>query len=232
MILMWFQITARFFYPVFSIQQKENHMQTSLKLIAFGLAALCAGTAAAQQTPGSAWMVRARAVHLDFDNGQSAGLPLGGTTRIEAENRWIPEADISYFFTPNLAAELVLTYPQKIDISVGGQKAGTVKALPPSLLLQYHFTGMGAFKPYAGLGVNYTRFYKRNNILDNGASVEKNSFGLAGQIGFDYALNRNWSLNLDAKYIQMDTDVHVGGNKVGRVDLDPMLYGIGVGYRF
>ena len=113
-----------------------------------------------------------------------------------------------------------------------GVKSGTIKALPPSLLLQYHFTDLGAFKPYVGAGLNYTVFYNRNNILNGAAEVDRSSFGLTGQIGFDYALNKNWFLNLDVKYVQMNTDVKVNGAKVGKVDLDPMLYGIGVGYRF
>lgn len=207
-------------------------MQKSLKLAALGLALSAALPVAAQQASEGNWMVRGRAVYLDWDNGQSSGLPLGGTTKVEAENRWIPEVDITYFFTKNIAAELVLTYPQKIDIDVGGTKHGTIKALPPSLLLQYHFTDLGAFKPYVGAGLNYTRFYKRNNILGGAAEVEKDSFGWTGQIGFDVALNKNWSINVDAKYVKIDTDVKVGGSKVGHVDLDPWLLGIGIGYRF
>lgn len=206
-------------------------MRNSLKLVALGIA-LCASPVLAQQASEGNWMVRSRAVSLDFDNGQSSGLPLGGTTKIEADDRWIPEVDITYFFTRNIAAELVLTYPQKIDIKVGGSKQGTIKALPPSLLLQYHFTDWGAFKPYLGAGINYTRFTKRDHILGGAASVDKDSFGWAAQIGFDYMLSKNWSLNLDVKYVRMDTDVRVGGTKVGRVDLDPILYGVGVGYRF
>ena len=207
-------------------------MQKSLQLAALGLALSAALPVAAQQASEGNWMVRGRAVYLDWDNGQRSGLPLGGTTKVEAENRWIPEVDISYFFTRNIAAELVLTYPQKIDIDVGGTKQGTIKALPPSLLLQYHFTDLGAFKPYVGAGLNYTRFYKRNNILDGAAEVEKDSFGWTGQIGFDVALNKNWSINVDAKYVKIDTDVKVGGSKVGHVDLDPWLLGVGIGYRF
>jgi len=207
-------------------------MQKSLQLAALGLALSAALPVAAQQPSEGNWMVRGRAVYLDWDNGQRSGLPLGGTTKVEAENRWIPEVDISYFLTRNIAAELVLTYPQKIDIDVGGTKQGTIKALPPSLLLQYHFTDLGAFKPYVGAGLNYTRFYKRNNILDGAAEVEKDSFGWTGQIGFDVALNKNWSINVDAKYVKIDTDVKVGGSKVGHVDLDPWLLGVGIGYRF
>ncbi|MDR2452183.1 MAG: outer membrane beta-barrel protein [Candidatus Accumulibacter sp.] len=206
-------------------------MQHSLKLIALGLG-LCAGFPVLAQQEGS-WLVRGRAVYLDFDNGQSSTLKrnLAGT-KVEADSRWIPEVDISYFFTRNIAAELVLTYPQKIHIDVGGQRAGTIKALPPSLLAQYHFTNFGAFKPYVGAGLNYTIFSRRSNILGHAASVSKNSFGLVGQVGFDYAFSRNWSFNVDAKYVQMDTDVKVLGQKVGSIDLNPWLIGIGVGYRF
>lgn len=178
------------------------------------------------------WMVRARAVYLDFHNGQANGLPLGGATRIEGENRWIPEVDISYFFTPNIAAELVLTYPQRVDISVGGATAGKVRALPPSLLVQYHFTQFGAFRPYIGAGVNYTHFSKRNNILNGAASIDRSSVGLVAQLGFDYMIDRNWGVNLDVKYVRMNTDVTVGGAKVGKINLNPVTAGVGVTYRF
>ena len=99
-------------------------------------------------------------------------------------------------------------------------------------MLQYHFTDLGAFKPYVGLGLNYTIFYQTNNILGGAASINNNSFGVAGQIGFDYALTRNWQLNVDLKWIQMATDVSVLGNKVGTVNLNPLTVGVGVGYRF
>lgn len=180
----------------------------------------------AQADEGS-FMVRARAVFLDFHNGQN-DLPV----KVEADNRWIPEVDLSYFFTPNFAAELVLTYPQNIDIKVAGAKAGTIKALPPSLMFQYHVTQLGAFKPYVGLGLNYTFFTKHDNILGGAAAVDGSSWGVAGQVGFDYMLTKNVSLNLDVKYIQMDTDVKVGGNKIGTLDLNPITAGIGIGYRF
>jgi outer membrane protein len=177
-----------------------------------------------------AWMVRARAVSLNFSNGQADNL--AQTAKVEADNRWIPEVDISYFFTKNIAAELVLTYPQNVDIKVNGVKNGTVKALPPSLLLQYHFTDFGAFKPYVGGGVNYTLFSDRNNILNRTASLDSSSTGLVGQVGFDYALTKNVSLNFDVKYAQMNSNVTLNGSKIGKLNLNPTMVGIGVGYRF
>lgn len=196
------------------------------KILAAALASvgLLSGAAFADEGP---FMVRARAVYVDFANGQN-----GMAARVEADSRWIPEVDLSYFFTPNIAAELVLTYPQEVDIKVNGSKEGTIKALPPSLMLQYHFTQLGAFKPYVGLGVNYTFFFKRKNILNGAGEVDSSSIGPAAQVGFDYALTKNWSLNLDVKYIKMDTEVKVSGGRLGTLDLNPVTAGIGVGYRF
>ena len=202
---------------------------TLIKFTALALACAAALPAAAQQTGDGNWLIRGRAVSIDFANDQSKTVK---TLDITADDRWIPELDITYFFTKNLAAELVLTYPQNVDIKAGSTKIGTIKALPPSLMLQYHFTDFGAFKPYVGAGVNYTYFSKRDHILDGAASVERDSWGLAAQLGFDYALDKNWSLNLDVKYIQMDTDVRVGGTKIGTLDLNPITWGVGVGYRF
>ena len=199
-------------------------------LMSVGL--LSASGVQAQTVETGSFMVRARAVYLGWENGQSGGLPLGGHTKVTAQSLWIPEVDFTYFFTKNIAAELVLTYPQDININVGGAKAGTISALPPSLLLQYHFTDMGALKPYVGVGLNYTMFYKKNNILDGAASVSNSSVGAVGQIGFDYMLDKNWGLNVDLKYIQMSTNVYVQDQKVGKVNLNPLTVGVGVSYRF
>jgi outer membrane protein len=191
------------------------------------LAALCvltSGTAMAQQQDGK-WQVRLRAVHLDSANKDTTGLGLS------INNKTIPELDISYYFTPNFAAELILTYPQKHDVRSNGAKIGTLKHLPPTLLAQYHVTGLGAFKPYVGAGINYTRF-SSVNVLGGGADVKRNSWGPALQVGFDYALNKNWSLNFDVKKVYIKTDVLAAGVKAGTFKVDPVLVGVGVGYRF
>jgi outer membrane protein len=53
-------------------------------------------------------------------------------TDISVNDKWLPEVDISYFFTPNIAAELILTYPQRQDVSstAHGGKLGTIKVDP------------------------------------------------------------------------------------------------------
>jgi outer membrane protein len=175
-------------------------------------------------------MVRVRATNLNWDNGQTSTVQ---ALDVNAKDKTIPEFDISYFFNKNIAAELVLTYPQKVDLRAGSTKIAEVKALPPTLLLQYHFTDFGPLKPYVGAGVNYTRFssYKDLNSGLN-TSADKSSVGLAAQVGADYMLTKNWGINLDVKYIKIKTEVYSAGTHVGNLDLSPIATSVGVTYKF
>ena len=187
--------------------------------------------AQAQSSSENPWMVRVRAVDLLWTNGQSGSVVQG--SNVKARDQIIPELDVSYFFTKNIAAELVLTYPQSIQIDAGGNKLGTIKALPPSLLLQYHFTNFGAFKPYVGAGVNYTIFSSRNNLSGGAYSVDSSSFGAVGQVGMDYMFDKNWGLNVDLKYATMSTNVtDTAGANVGKLTLNPWMPAVGVTYKF
>ncbi|WP_227818166.1 OmpW/AlkL family protein [Nitrogeniibacter aestuarii] len=176
------------------------------------------------------WMVRVRAVNIDTANKSDAIAGLAGKDDIHVSDKVIPEVDISYFITPNIAAELVLTYPQEHNVKLNGTDLGTVEQLPPTLLLQYHFMPEAQFRPYVGIGVNYTLF--TNDELIMGLETEDSSVGLALQVGMDVKLADQWYLNVDVKKIKMGTDVSINGNKLTHLDIDPWLVGIGVGYRF
>jgi len=182
------------------------------------------GTTSALAEDTGDWLVRARALRLISDNDDTTGLDLS------VNNKWMPEVDITYFFTPNWATELILTVPQKHSLYTGGTKIGTFKQLPPTLSLQYHVTGLQGFRPYAGVGVNYTRI--SNEDLAPGVNVGNSSFGPAVGFGVDVPVGGGWLLNLDAKKVWIDTDVELNGNKVGTLNLDPWLLSVGVGYRF
>jgi len=210
-----------------SITQRKTMKNVAIAL-ALTTAALAAGSAFAQESP---WLVRARAVHIDPADHSSPVGGAGPSDQITVSSKTIPEVDISYFFSPNLAAELVLTYPQKHDVSVAGSKIGSFKHLPPTLTLQYHFLPAGTIDPYLGAGVNYTRI---SNVDLNGGNItlDKSSWGLALQAGVDIKLDRNWSINVDVKKVQIRSDVHLAGEQVSRIKIDPVLFGVGVGYRF
>jgi len=115
------------------------------------------------------------------------------------------------------------------------------KVLPPTLTLQYHFMPDSNIRPYIGAGVNYTYFFDEEvagSVLPVPGSKVKleDSFGLAAQAGVDIAINDDWFVNMDVKYIQIDTTAKFSGTAVGSAkisaDIDPFVYGIGIGRKF
>ena len=52
------------------------------------------------------------------------------------------------------------------------------------------------------------------------------------QFGVDIQLSGNMSLNFDVKKVYIKSHVYVGSADVGTLKLDPVLVGVGVGYRF
>ena len=150
----------------------------------------------------------------------------------------MPELDISYFIQDNWAVELILGVTphdvSAVGTSVGDVDLGDVTLLPPTLTLQYHFNPAGKVRPYLGAGVNYTTFF--NEDLPNGSALSTidydDSFGLAAQAGLDYALENGWLVNFDVKYIDINTDVLIDGAISADVDIDPVIFGIGIGRTF
>ena len=206
-------------------------MKKSVAALMLLLSAAAGSQALAQQVQEGSWLVRVRAAYLDPANKSD---PVGGTgaaNRLTIDSKTIPEIDISYFFTPNWATELVLTYPQKQRVALDGNDIGSFKHLPPTLTLQYHFTPEKTFSPYIGAGINYTRI-SSVNLLGGTADLESSSVGPALQAGIDYKINNKWSLNLDVKKIYIRSDVNTSAGTISQVKIDPLLIGVGVGYRF
>ncbi len=188
-------------------------------------------------TAQSPWMIRVRALGVLPQAGASlSGAPAGYGVAIT--NSGVPELDITYFFTKNIAAELILgVTPHEVkgkgSIAAFGDIVSTV-ALPPTLTLQYHFTDFGAFKPYVGVGVNYTIYFD-TTVKNPGAAPAsiKPSWGIAGQIGFDYMIDQHWGFNVDVKKILMEPSVRLAGGAIsGTVKINPWIIGAGVTYRF
>lgn len=172
--------------------------------------------------------------------------PIGGSVRISEE--FVPELDFTLFLTKSISVELIAAIAEH-DIEVQGSPVlesvglpngdltvGNVLVLPPTLLAQYHFD-LGRFQPYVGAGVNFTGFFDED-AATGGPVIDFNlesSIGPALQAGVDYFISENWFLNLDAKFIFMDTDVVADttlGPVTGNLNVNPLVIGGGVGYRF
>ena len=199
----------------------------ALRLAAIAAAALALQPAQADEGP---LLVRVRAVHLDSANKDGTGLGLS------INDKTLPEVDFSWFFTPNVAAELILTYPQKQRLYAGGSEIGSLKHLPPTLTLQYHFSPGATVRPYVGAGVNYTNFSAVEFAPAVQAAlkpgIKHGSWGAAWQVGADIEITKGTYLNVDVKKVALGTTVYSNGASVGKFRVNPTLASIGLGWRF
>lgn len=204
-------------------------------------AALLAGPAIAQSPAeggkqAGSILVRGRMLYVAPLNSTSSISAIGG--EVKTTNSFTPEVDFSYFFTDNIAVELIAATSQHRisgnNTAIGNPKVATTWVLPPALTAQYHFMPKSVFSPYVGAGINYTIFY---NTRAGGGAVSSvkldNNFGAVLQAGFDIDLGNRWLLNADVKQIFLDTKAKInGGAIVAKTSLNPTVFGLGFGYRF
>ena len=174
-------------------------------------------------------LVRLRAISIMPNVGTNQSL---SALNVDVNNAIVPELDLTYMIRDYLGVELILgTSRHQLTSSLGN--LGGVNVLPPTLLLQYHFNHAGRIRPYVGAGLNYTLFY--NNGLNAGGqpiSITNHSFGPALQAGVDVQVTKSLFVNADIKKIWMHTDATLGGQSLGRLNIDPVVVGLGVGMRF
>ncbi|MFC3571001.1 OmpW family outer membrane protein [Paracoccus sp. TOH] len=169
-------------------------------------------------------------VNPKSDNGSLAG----GAYPIEIGDSTRPTITFEYFIRDNLGIELLGALPFKHAIRSNGTEIGTVKHLPPVVSLQYHFDATPRFKPFVGLGVNFTGFWdaEAGGPLAGSDLRVKNSWGLAAHLGGDYWINDRAAIRADLRWIDIDSDVELNGAKIGEVEVDPLVAGIGYVMRF
>ncbi|KGP63740.1 membrane protein [Legionella norrlandica] len=186
----------------------------------------------------SHWLTRLRGIDV-IPEASSSSISLIGGSVTDISSQFAPELDFSYFFTRQVALELILATTrhsvQATDTVLGTVDLGKVNVLPPTLTLQYHFLPEQSFNPYVGAGINYTHFYHVKNGPLSLSTHYGDSVGPALQIGADLALNNNWLLNVDIKQVFMWSNVDVNtalGQLKTRATINPVIVGVGLGYRF
>lgn len=149
------------------------------------------------------------------------GIVAGGATTIDGNAR--PTITFEYFVRDNIGIEVLAALPFQHDISINGTNIGSTKHLPPTVSVNYHFPTNGPVTPFVGLGVNYTAFFDETSPLGD-LSID-NSWGLAAHLGMDYAISEKAAFRMDLRYIDIKSDVYLNGTKVGRVNVDPVVFG-------
>ncbi|ACG79227.1 outer membrane protein OmpW [Phenylobacterium zucineum HLK1] len=215
-------------------------MYTKTIALAVGAGLLLAGAAQAQdfqpKTAGTL-MLNTRATVVAPDAGDPITTLAGAATGLKAEvsDDVMPTIGLTYFFTDNVAVEVIAGTTKHTIRAKGGAtdvKVQETWVLPPVVSLQYHFMPDQKVSPYVGAGLNYMLFYSEKDYNGFGLKVD-DGFGYALQAGVDVALQGKLSANLDVKKVFFETDATDRFNGVkSKVNLDPWVVSAGLGYKF
>lgn len=209
-----------------------------IKRQALLMAAIAAGLSmtAMAETAGT-WTVGVGAGYVDPESGNGTlNSPLGKLD-VDVDYDVRPTITAEYFVADNVGVELLAALPFHHDIDLTTEAGTVVKAktqhLPPTLSLQYHFDNVHAnVKPFVGVGANYTNFFKERIDLPGHKLKIEDSWGVAGHVGLDFKINPTDAVRIDARYIDLEPDVKLDGNKIGTAEINPWVYGISYVQRF
>lgn len=203
------------------------------KITVLTLAALLASTAATVSAQEQGDITVGIGLATVIPEG-SDGVLAGGTVPIDVGNGASLTLTGEYFIFDNIGIELLAAYPFKHNIRSNGAQIGQVEHLPPTLSLQYHFTNDTAFKPFVGVGVNYTTFTsdKATGALAGNTLDLDDSVGVALHAGVDYALGEHSAMRADVRWINIESDVKLNGVDIGKAEINPWIFGVSYIHKF
>ena len=222
-------------------------MKTQLKLLALAATLSCTGAMA--QTAGT-WMARAGVVTISpqVNSGTLTAPDFMGGTKANVLSDTTLGGGITYMLTDNISVDVPLALPFNHKLigdgaMAGAGELGSVKALPFVVFLQYRFMEANAkFRPYVGLGATYAYFYneegsgKLTATTNPGGSpthfTVDSKLALTPQIGATIALNDKWFIDMFYAKTFLSTRTHFSTGQTMDLDLDPVSYGLNIGYKF
>lgn len=224
-------------------------------LFATSLLALAIAAPSVQAHQAGDIIVRAGAITVQTKENTSsikldrpASADLGGKATLGNDTQL--GLNFAYMLTDHFGVELLAASPFKHDVAIKGTaggiadgKLGSLKHLPPTLsAVFYPLDSKSAFQPYVGAGVTYTWFFdEKVGSSATAAGFDNfrvnNTWGWTAQVGADYMLTDNIMLNGQIRYIDIDTTAYVNNNALGvrakvNVDVEPLVYMVGLGYKF
>lgn len=213
----------------------------------------CAAPALADDSPNSARIgLYSVFYHVSADNLSGPFVPAGAN--LDANN--VETLYLAYVRTLSSRFDVELTagYPplQKTvgkgpatlgSVPYDGQVIATARWLAPTVLLEYKFLSENSrWRPYIGVGVNYTAFYDRNstaqgNAVSGGPTKLSltSSVGPAGTAGVAYNIAGHWHAYASYSISKVSTDLTAdtaGIIRTTHINFGPQALVVSVGYSF
>jgi outer membrane protein len=192
--------------------------------LAAGLAAPCA---AADETPGGGNGIFQLGVRVVYLSPQSA--PIGSASSISG--KVYPELDGEWFLGPSWSTELAIGAPT--NFSTNAFDGAAIRLMPISWTAKYLFAPDSRVRPYLGAGVHYTRSSLAGGAAGNFTTIDSSSVGVVAQGGLELRASPTWCVNLDIRYLSLQPGTGTAQGSTGQdVKIDPLLYSVGIGYRW
>jgi outer membrane protein len=156
--------------------------------------------------------------------------------------------------SPDFDLELALGYPplSKVagsgpatvgSVPYSGQIVSSARWLSPTLFVEYKFLPESSpWRPYIGVGVNYTAFYSRDSTAAGDAGLGgptrlslTSSLGPAATAGVGYNVSGHWHLYTSYSISRVNTDITADTDGVVRtthIKFGPQAWVVSAGYSF
>lgn len=168
-------------------------------------------------------------------------------------------ASVFYMFTDNIGAELTLGAPVLMKVTTSDpagsySNAASARAAFPSIIAKWVFNQPGdAWRPYLGVGLNYTYFnsvtantdYPNVNSLANAGASLSSSWNPVLNGGVIYNFDEHWSLNAGVSWVPLSSTASFNSNvpsfgpyaggtytTTGKLNINPFDFTLKIGYRF
>ena len=155
----------------------------------------------------------------EFEVDGDAGFSLGAT----------------YLFSKHWALELFAAFPRSNELhDADGARVGSFEMIPMTATVQYHVSdAAGRMRAYAGVGLGHASIgseQTKGPLAGQNLDID-NATGVALAAGVDMNIGSLWFVNIDARWIDLDSSLKLQGRASDALVLDPYLFGLSIGRR-
>lgn len=221
-----------------------------MKPFAFVLTAVAlAATGAAQAQSAGDWLFKVGVNQISPKVSSGAlSPPALADSRIDVKASTSLIATAAYMWTDHASFELFGGLPYRHEIVGTGAiagigKLGVVKQISPTLMAQYRFgEPQATLRPYVGLGLTYAYFYGSEGsaaltgVTNPGGPPTTqqvdSKWAPAFQLGATVRIDERWFVDAALVKVPLKTTTTLSTGQHIDTRLDPLSFGVSVGYRY